>query len=291
MGVVLTAIKLAMFPVPLAAKPILGVLFVQLNVVPATVPVKLTAVVAAPVHSVWLATAPTLAVGFTVMVKVAAIPEQPPAVGVTVMVAVTGTLLVFTAVKLDMFPVPLAAKPILGVLFVQPKVVPATTLVNVTAVVAEPLHNVWLVGWLTVGVGLIVSVAIIAGPSQPFILGIMVNVTTTGVTAVVVNVPAIELPVPLAGIPVAATTLFLVHLYSVPATGLVKLIVAIGLPEHDTWNAGVATAVVVGLINTVAVTGVPTQPDAVGVIVNVTNIGALVVLIINPVIDGPEPAA
>jgi hypothetical protein len=44
-GVLLTAVKLAMFPVPLAASPILGVLFVQLNVVPATVPVKFIAAV------------------------------------------------------------------------------------------------------------------------------------------------------------------------------------------------------------------------------------------------------
>jgi hypothetical protein len=139
-------------------------------------------------------------------------------------------------------------------------------------------------------VGRTVSVAIIAGPSQPFILGIIVKVTVTGVVRVVVKVPLI-LPVPLAAIPVAVATLSLVHLYTVPATGLVKLIVVIGVPEQLTWNAGVATAVVVGWIVTVAVTGVPTHPAAVGVMVNVTVMGALVVLIIKPVIEGPEPLA
>jgi hypothetical protein len=111
------------------------------------------------------------------------------------------------------------------------------------------------------------------------------------VVDVVVKVPVIVLPVPDAGIPVAVATLSLVQLYTVPATGLVRLIVVIGVPLQLTCLAGVATAVVVGWMVTVAVTGVPTQPDAVGVIVKVTVIGALVVLIINPVIDGPEPEA
>lgn len=290
-GVLFTATKLGIFPVPEAAKPILGVLFVQLYV---TVPVvgllKVMAVVDCPAHSVWLATVLTTAVGFTVIVNVMAVPGQPAATGVTVMVAVTGALVVFVAVKLAIFPVPEAASPMLGVLFVQLNTVPATGLVKVTAVVAAPLHTVWLAGVFTLGVGRTVSVAIIAGPSQPLILGIMVKVTVTGVVAVVVNVPLI-LPVPLAAIPVAATTLSLVHLYTVPATGLVRLIVVIGEPEQLTWNAGVAIAVVVGWMVTVAVTGVPTQPAAVGVMVNVTVIGALVVFIINPVIDGPEPEA
>jgi hypothetical protein len=224
------------------------------------------------------------------MVKVTDEPEQPAATGVTVIVAVIGALVVLVAVKLGMLPVPAAAKPMLGVLFVQLNTVPVTGLVNVTAVVAAPLHNTWLAGVFTLGVGLTVSVAIIAGPSQPFILGIIVKVTITGVVAVVVNVPAI-LPVPLAAIPVAVATLSLVHLNTVLATGLVNTIGVIALPEQLVWKAGVATAVVVGCINTVAVTGVPTQPAAVGVMVNVTNIGALVVFIIKPVIDEPLPLA
>lgn len=42
----------AISPLPLAARPMDGVLFVQLNTVPGTVPVKLIAVVAAPLHTV-----------------------------------------------------------------------------------------------------------------------------------------------------------------------------------------------------------------------------------------------
>ena len=57
------------------------------------------------------------------MVNVRAVPTQltPPFinVGVTVMVAITGAVLVLLAVKDKMFPEPLAARPIDGVLFTQ----------------------------------------------------------------------------------------------------------------------------------------------------------------------------
>jgi hypothetical protein len=55
----------------------------------------------------------------TVIVKLWGVPTQPFAVGVTVIVAVTGLALPFVAVKAGILPVPLAAKPMLVVLFVQ----------------------------------------------------------------------------------------------------------------------------------------------------------------------------
>ena len=65
----------------------------------------------------------TVAVGFTVIVKVDEVPVQliPPFVyiGVTVMVAVTGELPVLIAVKEGIFPVPLPPNPIEVVVFVQ----------------------------------------------------------------------------------------------------------------------------------------------------------------------------
>lgn len=212
-GVVLMAVKLGILPVPAAAKPMLGVLFVQLYIVPATVPVNVIAAVLAPVHNVWLATAPTLAVGFTVIVNVFGKPTQPSALGVTVMVATTGALVLFTATKAGiLLPDPAAAKPMLGVLFVQVNVVPLTGPVKPTAVVVAPLHTVWLAGWFTIGVGFTVTVAIIGTPAHPPNDGVMVNVTITGNVAVVVNVPVIVLPVPAAAIPVAVATLSLVQL-------------------------------------------------------------------------------
>jgi hypothetical protein len=47
-----TALKEAMLPLPLAARPIEGSLFVQLNTTPAGVPLKLTGAVLAPLHTV-----------------------------------------------------------------------------------------------------------------------------------------------------------------------------------------------------------------------------------------------
>jgi len=142
-AVLLIAVKLGILPWPLAARPILVLLFVQLNIVPATVPVKFTAAVAAPLHSVWLVTAATVAFGFTVIVNVIGAPVQPLAVGVTVIVAVTAVTPAFTATKLAMLPDPDAASPILGVLFVQLNVVPGVRLVKFTAVVLAPAQTVW----------------------------------------------------------------------------------------------------------------------------------------------------
>ena len=47
-----TAVKAAIFPVPLAANPIEVLLFVQLKDVPLTAPVKVIAFVVAPLHKV-----------------------------------------------------------------------------------------------------------------------------------------------------------------------------------------------------------------------------------------------
>ena len=74
----LTAIKLAILPVPLAAKPIEGNEFVQLyTIVPPVVGLlKFTAVELAPLHNTWFATALTVAVGLTVIVKLVGVPTQ-----------------------------------------------------------------------------------------------------------------------------------------------------------------------------------------------------------------------
>jgi hypothetical protein len=74
-------------------------------------------------HNTWLATAFTVAVGLTVMVNVIDVPLQftPPLLntGVTIIVAVTADVPVFTAVNDGILPVPLAANPMDVVLFVQ----------------------------------------------------------------------------------------------------------------------------------------------------------------------------
>jgi hypothetical protein len=104
-----------------------------------------------------------------------------------------------------------------------------------------------------------------------------------GTLVVLVNVPLI-LPAPLAAIPVAVAVLSLVQLNTVPATLPLNTIVTIGTAEQTVWLAGAATAFGVGLTVTVAVIAVPGQPLAVGVIVKVTVIAALVALVNVPFI-------
>jgi hypothetical protein len=141
----------------------------------------------------------------------------------------------------------------------------------------------------TGGNGFTITVAVIGVPGQLLAVGVIVNVTVTGALVVFVNAPLIS-PEPLAAIPVTVPVLFLVQLKIVPLTLPVNAIVVMGKPEQIVCDEGVATAFGVGFTKTVAVMGVPGQLLAVGVIVNVTVIGALVVFVNAPLIS-PEPLA
>ena len=61
------------------------------------------------------------------------------------------------------------------------------------------------------GVGLTSTVAVVVVPTQPLAVGVIVKVTVTGVKVVLVNVPLIRLPEPVAAIPVTVTLLSLIH--------------------------------------------------------------------------------
>ena len=174
---VLVAENDPIFPVPLAAKPIEGVLLTQLNTTLLPPPpllglVNAIAVVDVPLHNTWLVIAFTVAVGFTVMVKVVGVPTQLTAplvnVGVTVIVATTGAVVALVAIKLGIFPVPLAAIPIDGALLVQLYVTvpPDAGLLKLIAAVDEPLHKTWLATEFTVAVGLTVIVNVVEAPVQ-----------------------------------------------------------------------------------------------------------------------------
>lgn len=76
------------------------------------------AVVEALAQIIWLDGADTEGVGWTVIVKVLLIPEQPFAEGVTVIVPLMAFAVAFVAVK-EKLPEPLAAKPIAVLLFVH----------------------------------------------------------------------------------------------------------------------------------------------------------------------------
>ena len=116
----LTVTKAGILPVPDPPSPIVVLVLVQVYTVPATGPLMVTAAVLDPAHTVWLAIAFTDGVGFTVMVKLTGAPVQPDAEdGVTVMVAVIGATVALVAIKLGIFPVPLAPRPIAVLLLVQ----------------------------------------------------------------------------------------------------------------------------------------------------------------------------
>jgi hypothetical protein len=79
-------------------------------------------------------------VGYTVMVNDRGVPVHPFAVGVIVIVAITIVVPALVAVKDGIFPVPLAASPMDGVVLTHAKVVPDTGPEMVIADVVEPLQ-------------------------------------------------------------------------------------------------------------------------------------------------------
>ena len=112
-------------PIPLVANPIVGFEFIQVYVVPATELLKAMTEVFIPLQNSLSTKPKVLGVGLTVIVKVFIAPRQPKLFeGVTDIVAVTEVVSVFVAVKIGILPLLLAAKPILGLLFVHENVVP-----------------------------------------------------------------------------------------------------------------------------------------------------------------------
>ena len=138
--VLLVAVNEAILPLPLAPRPIAVLLLVQLYDVP--VPLNVTAVVDVLLHTLWFPTAVTVGVGFTVIVKVCAVPTQPLAVGVTVNIPLIALAPVFVAVNEAIeLPVPLAAAPIEVLLFVHAYVGLVPELVNTSVLVLALLHT------------------------------------------------------------------------------------------------------------------------------------------------------
>jgi len=99
--------------------------------------------------------------------------------GVTVIVAETGALELFTAVKIGGFPIPLAASPIDGLLFVQLLTLPTTLLMKSTIFVSSPLQMEIFCGTVTVGVGTMVMLKFCGIPEQDFGARVNTGVITT----------------------------------------------------------------------------------------------------------------
>ncbi len=78
--------------------------------------------------------------------------------GVTVTVEVTGSAVLFVPEKEGVFPIPLAARPIVAIEFVQEKVAPGVVLVKFEVDIVTPLQTVISGGTAAIGVGLTVMV-------------------------------------------------------------------------------------------------------------------------------------
>ena len=116
-------------------------------------PVKLTAEVRVPLQSAWSLTPFTTGVGFTVITKVVDRPIQVFEAALTVIKAVAAMLVPFVAVNEPIFPVEPAPSPIVGLLLIQVKMLPAVGLVNVAPAANVLLHNDWFEIVLTTGIG------------------------------------------------------------------------------------------------------------------------------------------
>jgi hypothetical protein len=171
--------------------------------VPLTAPVKATAVVLAPLHMVCAVGVLTVGVGFTVILKFCEVPIQPLAVGITMTLAVSGVAPAFIAVKEAILPVPDAPRPMPGSVLVQPYVVPLTAPLKFTAVEAMPLHNTWLVGAVTVGVGFTVITKLAVLPVHPLAAGITIIVPVSATVPLLVPAKEAMLPAPDAPRPIA----------------------------------------------------------------------------------------
>ena len=123
-------------PVPLAAKPVAVLLFVQLNVAPEGELLKFIAETVAPEQIAWLEGKITEGVGLTVIVNEVPALEQLFNVGTTVIVE-TCCAETFDAVIATILPVPVAEMPVAVLLFVQENVAPKGILEKVVAAIVE----------------------------------------------------------------------------------------------------------------------------------------------------------
>ena len=190
------------------------------------------------------------------------------------MVATTGLLVLFVAVKTGIFPVPEFAKPILGREFVQLKFVAFP--VRFTNEEISPLQIVCSSGIITVGVGITVISNDVLFPRQvtppPVNWDVTVTIETIGSKPKLTALKLVIFPVPLDWSPVVV--LLLTQVYEVPLPE--KLIEFVGDPLQINWSVG-SKIVEVGLMVIAKFKTGPTQvfskvvKDGVTEIVEVTT--------------------
>lgn len=102
------------------------------------------------------------------MVKVFEGPVQLLRVGVTVMVAVMGDVVLLTAVNGGTLPIPPIESPIAGLEFVQLYVAPAGVLIKAPSGIADPAQYVRSAGTVTTGRGFTVMKNVLAVLTHEF---------------------------------------------------------------------------------------------------------------------------
>jgi hypothetical protein len=170
-----------------------------------------------------------------VIVKLLGVPEQLLETGVTSIFPVMGILLTLVRVKLLILPIPLAAKPIAGLVFVHWYCVPGTTEpVNNNAMDVPPQYVTLLLGF-TLGTGFTKIEKVRVTPEQEFDIGVTVNTLTIGTLeppVLVVNARISPVPV-IPGKPIRL--LLCVQVNTVFATlDPVKRISLVTIPLHLT---------------------------------------------------------
>ena len=271
-----TATKEGISPVPFAGRPIKGLLFTHLYMVPGTDPVKCIAFVDAPLQRTWSPGCNKPGVGLTVNAKFLAGPGQPLAVGVTEMIAVTGALVAFMALKEGILSLPPAGSPIEILLLVQVKVVPLTKLAKLIPVVGAPLHNTWLDGCNRLAVGLTIILNELAVPEHPLYVPVTDIVATTDESLLLMAVKGKIFPDPDAGSPIVV--LLFVQANPEPVTFPLNSTRLVKAPLHNSWLTDWFTIAVGSTIILTVLAG-PEQPAAVAITVIIALSGILELLV------------
>ena len=180
-------------PIPDALHPMPTLSFVQLKFVFATVDPINAILLATPTQTILSEIGLILGVGFTTILKVRVVPEQPLLKGVTVSNAEIGTLKTLVVVKLLIVPDPdKSANPMVVLLFVQLYCVPPTIEpVKDIALVATPEQSITDETGFTTGVGFTIMLNATGVPAQLFEKGVTKRLEVRGIPEkfVVVNVP------------------------------------------------------------------------------------------------------
>lgn len=180
-------------PKPDALHPMPTLSFDQLKLVFATVEPINAILLATPAQTILSVIGLILGVGFTTILKVRVVPEQPLLKGVTVSNAEIGTLKTLVVVKLLIVPDPdKSANPMVVLLFVQLYCVPPTIEpVKDIALVATPEQSITDETGFTTGVGFTIMLNATGVPAQLFEKGVTKRLEERGIPEklVVVNAP------------------------------------------------------------------------------------------------------